>query len=187
MLEKNKMEKLKKQIVACRILAPRDGVVIHGNDPYRRGNYGRPQVEEGATVRERQKIASVLDLAGPMQVNMKVPESKVDFVTPGLRAMVAVDAFPSSTLPATVSSVAPLPDPVAMASWDSKVYTTKIRIDEGLPALRPGMTAQVEIKVSELDNVLALPNASVVRFDGKDQVAVQQPDGSFAWRVWCWE
>ncbi len=31
--------------------------------------------------------------------------------------------------------------------------------------------------------MLTLPNASVVRFDGKDQVAVQQPDGGFAWRV----
>jgi len=182
-LEKNKVEKLKKQIAACRIFAPRDGVVVHGNNAVRRATYGRAQVEEGATVRERQKIASVLDLAGPMQVNLKVPESKVDLLTPGLRATVAVDAFPSSTLTATVAAVAPLPDPVAMASWDSKVYTTKVRIEEGPPALRPGMTAQVEIKVSELENVLTLPSASVVRFDGKDQAAVQQPDGSFAWRV----
>jgi HlyD family secretion protein len=182
-LEKNKAEKLRKQIEACRIFAPRDGVVIYSNNAGHRGSYGRPQVEEGATVRERQKIASVLDLAGLMQVNLKVPESKVDFVVPGLRATVTVDAFPLSTLPASVASVAPLPDPTAMASWDSKFYTTKVRIEEGLPALRPGMTARVEIKVSELDNVLILPNASVVRFDGKDQVAVQQPDGGFAWRV----
>ncbi len=182
-LEKNKVEKLKKQIEACRIFTLRDGVVIYANNPGRRANNGRPQVEEGATVRERQRIASVLDLAGPMQVNLKVPESKVDFVTPGLRATVTVDAFPSSTLPATVAAVAPLPDPSAMATWDPKVYTTKVRIEEGLPALRPGMTAQVEINISELDNVLTLPNGSVVRFDAKDQVAVQQPDGSFAWRA----
>ena len=182
-LEQNKVEKLRKQIEACRIFAPRDGVVIYANDPGRRGNYGRPQVEEGAKVRERQKIASVLDLAGPMQVNLKVPESKVDFVAPRLRATVTVDAFPLSTLPATVASVAPLPDPTAMASWDSKFYTTKVRIEEGLPALRPGMTARVEIKVSELDNVLTLPNQSVIRFDGKDQVAVQQRDGGFEWRA----
>ncbi len=182
-LEKNKVEKLKKQIEACRIFTLRDGVVIYADNPGRRANNGRPQVEEGATVRERQRIASVIDLAGPMQVNLKVPESKVDLVTPGLRATVTVDAFPSSTLPATVAEVAPLPDPYAMATWDPKVYTTKVRIEEGLPALRPGMTARVDIKVSELDNVLTLSNAAVVRFDGKDQVAVQQPDGSFAWRA----
>jgi len=182
-LEKNKVAKLEKQIETCRIFTPRDGVVIYANNPGRRGTNGRPQVEEGATIRERQKIASVLDLAGPMQVNMKVPESKVDFVTPGLPATVTVDAFPSSTLPASVASVAPLPDPYAVASWDAKVYTTKVRINEGLPGLRPGMTARVEINVSELDNVLTVPNEAVARFDDKDQVAVQQPDGGFAWRA----
>ena len=182
-LEKNKVEKLKKQIEACHILAPRDGVIIYANDPLRRGSNGRLQVEEGATVRERQRIGSVLDLAGPMQVNLKVPESKVDLVTPGLRATVTVDAFPLSTLPATVASVAVLPDPHAMAVWDPIVYTTRVRIDQGPPALRPGMTARVEIKINEFDNVLGLPNPSVIRFDGKDQVAMQHPDGSFEWRT----
>jgi multidrug efflux pump subunit AcrA (membrane-fusion protein) len=183
LLEKNKVEKLNRQIEACRIFAPRDGVVIYANNPGRRGSNGRPQVEEGATVRERQKIASVLDLAGPMQVNLKVPESKVDFVAPGLRATVTIDAFPLSTLTGSVASVATLPDPYAMASWDSKVYTTKVRIEDGPPGLRPGMTARVEIKVSELDNVLTLPNAAVVRFDRQDQVAMQRPDGGFEWRA----
>ena len=186
MLEKNKVERLRKQVEACRILAPRDGSVVHANDPGRwRGN-GRPQIEEGATVRERQKIASVIDLAGPMQASIKVPESKVDLVSPGLRAAVTVDSFPRASLAGRVASVAPLPDPTAMASWDRKVYTTKIRIDEALPALRPGMTARAEIRVSELNNVLALPNQAVVRFDGKDQVAIQRSDGGFEWRWSRW-
>ena len=119
-LEKNKVEKLKKQIEACRIVAPRDGAVIYANEPGRRGLNGRPQIEEGATVRERQKIASVLDLAGPMQVNVKVPESKVDFVTPGLRATVTVDSFPSRPCPPLSPTWLRCPTPSAMASWDSK-------------------------------------------------------------------
>jgi len=118
-----------------------------------------------------------------MQVNLKVPESKVDFVPPGLRATVTADAFPLSTLAGTVAAVPPLPDPTAVASWDSKFYTTKVRLDEGLPALRPGVTARVEIKVSELDNVLTVPIQLVIRLDGKDQVAIQRPDGSFDCRV----
>ena len=43
--------------------------------------------------------------------------------------------------------VAPLPDPSNFFSSDIKVYTTKVRIDQPLPGLRPGMTAQVEILV----------------------------------------
>jgi multidrug efflux pump subunit AcrA (membrane-fusion protein) len=93
-----------------------------------------------------------------------------------------VDAIPLTNLTGTVASVAVLPDPHAMALWDPIVYTTKVRIDEALSALRPGMTARAEIKISELDKVLTLPNASVVRFDGKDQAAVQRSDGGFEWR-----
>ncbi len=183
LLEKSKAEKLGEQIAACRILAPRDGSVVHANDPVRVQVNGRPQIEEGSKVRLRQKIASVVDLAGPMVASVKVPESRVDVVTPGMRAAVTVDSFPESTLLGTVVSVAPLPDPVSMAAWDHKVYTTKIRLDEAMPGLRPGMTARAEIKVSSLDNVLALPNKAVIRLDGKDQAAVQRPDGSFEWRV----
>ena len=44
------------------------------------------------------------------------------------------------------------------------------------------MTAQVEILVAELDNVLSVPVQAVLHYDGKDQVAVKKPDGGFAWR-----
>ena len=44
------------------------------------------------------------------------------------------------------------------------------------------MTAQVEILVTELDNVLSVPIAAVLLYDDKDHVAVKKPDGGFDWR-----
>ena len=44
------------------------------------------------------------------------------------------------------------------------------------------MTAQVEILVSELDNVLSVPVEAVVRYDNKDHVAVKKADGTIEWR-----
>ena len=44
------------------------------------------------------------------------------------------------------------------------------------------MTAQVEILVTELDDVLSVPVQAVLRYDGKDHVAVKKPDGGFEWR-----
>ncbi len=78
--------------------------------------------------------------------------------------------------------VAPLPDPTNFRSSGIKVYTTKVKIDQPLPGLRPGMTAQVEILVSELDNVLSVPVEAVVHYDDKDHVAVKKPGGGFEWR-----
>ena len=94
-----------------------------------------------------------------------------------MKARIRVDAFASETLDGTVIEVSPLPDSTNFCSPDIKVYTTKVRIDQPLPGLGPGMTAEVEILVSELDNVLSVPVEAVVHYDDKDHVAVKKPDG----------
>jgi RND family efflux transporter MFP subunit len=179
-LEKSREEKLNKQIESCRIIAPGDGVIVYANNSTRpvRGQ-PRPQIEEGATVRQRQKILSIVDLGGPMQVNTKVHESIVDRINRGLKAVVKVDALPSTPLPGLVVRVAPLPDPGAMATWDPKVYTTIVRLTDNPPGLRPGMTSRVEILINDLDNVLTVPLQAVLHLDGRDQVSVKKPDGTY--------
>ena len=73
---------------------------------------GTPSViEEGATVRERQKILHIFDLNGPLQINVKVPEAAIAHVAPGMKARVKIDAFPNETLAGLIAEVAPLPDP----------------------------------------------------------------------------
>ncbi len=44
------------------------------------------------------------------------------------------------------------------------------------------MTAQVEILVSEHDNVISVPVEAIVRYDDKDHVAVKKTDGGYEWR-----
>src|SRR4029078_7537633 len=74
-LEKDKEAKLKKQIVNCKLFAPGDGIVVYANDPMRSFGSNAPQIEEGATVRERQKIFSLPDI-GRMQANANARESQ---------------------------------------------------------------------------------------------------------------
>ena len=80
-LEKAKEAKLEKQIANCKLNAPIDGLVVYANDPSRGFGSNQPQIEEGATVRERQKIISLPDISR-MQVNTKVHESQIDKITP---------------------------------------------------------------------------------------------------------
>ena len=180
-LEISKERKLERQILVCDIKAPADGIVVYANDPSRAFGSNRPQIEEGAQVRERQKIFSVPDLSH-LQINTKVHESQIDKLARNMKAKIRVDAFASETLDGTLMEVAPLPDSTNFFSSDIKVYTTKIRIDQPLPGLKPGMTAGVEILVSELDNVLSVPVGAVVRYEDKDHVAVKKADGGIEWR-----
>ncbi len=128
-----------------------------------------PQVEEGATVREKQKIFSLPDLTR-MQVNAKVHEAQIFQISRGLKAKIRVNAFADKLLDGEVIDVAALPDSTNFFSSDIKVYSTKVRIIDPLPGLRPGMTAEVEILVDRKEKVLTVPVMAVLQFTGKDHV-----------------
>ena len=173
--------KLERQLQYCTIYAQGDGLLIYANDP--RFPNRPPAIERGATVRERQKIFSVFDLKSPLRVNAKIAEAVVDKLATGMQARIRVNAFPDQIFTGKVTEVMPLPDPTTFFSDDRKVYTTHVLVQDGIPALRPGMNAQVEIVVKELDKVLAVPVAAVLHYDGEHHLAVKKPDAGIAWRV----
>ncbi|WP_165218909.1 efflux RND transporter periplasmic adaptor subunit [Aquisphaera insulae] len=175
-IEKEKEAKLETQIANCKLFAPGDGIVVYANDPMKNFGSTQPQIEEGATVRERQKIFSLPDIQR-MQVNAKVHESQIDKIAMGMKAKIRVDAFADTELEGTVQEVAPLPDPSSFFSSDIKVYTTKVRIENPLPGLRPGMNAEVTILVDRKENVLSVPVQAILEYGGKDHVMVRTPNG----------
>jgi HlyD family secretion protein len=177
-LEQTKERKLERQIERCQLKAPGDGIVVYANDPGRMGGQNQVQIEEGATVRERQKIFSLPDMT-KMRVNVKVHESMYDRVKPGLRALIRVDAAANEVIKGQVFSVAPMADANNQFASDIKVYTTLVAIegDTTKSNLRPGMSAQVEILVTELDNILTVPVQSILQFRDKDCVFVKDGDG----------
>lgn len=179
-LEKGKLAKLVSQIRLCTITAPRDGQIVLANDPAPIFDDG-PAIRQGATVRERQKIASVYDPNGAMLIFAKVPESEVADVTPSMPARVVVDAFPNVTMPGVVLEVALLPDPMNIFDRDIKVYTTWIRIARPAVQLVPGMTARVQIDALDLENVLSVPRGAIVHYQNRDHLAVKAADGHVEW------
>ncbi len=181
-LELQKEDKLEKQIRNCTLIAPVDGCAIYANDPTRLRSGRTSQIEEGATVREHQKVVSIVDFSAPMQIVAKVPETVIAQVDLRMSVRVQVDAFPNETLPGVVLEVAPLPDPLYLFDQGPKVYTTRIRIAKGPAGLRPGMTAQAEILVYDRDGAIGVPVKALVQYDEKDHVAVKRPDGKIEWR-----
>jgi HlyD family secretion protein len=175
-LEEDKEKKLERQIKNCILLAPGDGLVVYANDPGRMGQSQQVQIEEGASVRERQKIFSLPDIT-QMRVNTKVHESMVDKIGKGLRAKIRVDAFAAQELTGQVQSIAPLADQNAMFGSDIKVYTTLVGIENGPVGLRPGMSANVEILIARKDDVLSVPAQALLEIKGKTYVWVKDGEG----------
>jgi len=81
----------------------------------------------------------------------------------GQPALLRMDAFPGKPVRGHVKTVATVASASDWSSSDVKVYSTIVAIDEPLPGLRPGMSAEVTIHVnSTLEDVLAIPVQAVI-------------------------
>ena len=179
-LEQSKARKLERQIERVQDQgARRRHRRLRRTSPRGRGNQGPvSQIEEGAQLRERQKIFSVIDPNGQKLVTAKVREAVVHEIRRGMKARIRIDGFPSQLFDGTVDAVSPLPDVPALAQGARKVYTTHLLFDKEVPGLRPGMNAEVEFLLANRDSMLAVPIQAILPYDGKPHLAVRKPGGA---------
>tara|TARA_B110000444_G_scaffold16134_1_gene13888 strand:+ start:640 stop:2712 length:2073 start_codon:yes stop_codon:yes gene_type:complete len=174
-LERVKLADVNEQIELATITAQRPGLVVYGDSNqnsmrYRSSN--QEAVQEGSTVRERQSILTIPDMR-EMAVKVNIHESAVQRVAIGQSVKVSVDAFPDEQLTGVVTKVAVVADSgSSFLNPDLKVYPTTITIDGTHDWLRPGMSAEIEILVRSLEDVIYVPIQAVTYFDDKRVVYV---------------
>jgi HlyD family secretion protein len=153
-----------RQLKKCKLYAPRDGMVVYANE---RADWRRMevQIEEGASVREGQKIIQIPDLQS-MQVNVKVHEAKISYVRPGQPAIVRVESRPDRPLKGEVKSVATIADAQGWFTSGVQVFTVIVALQEYFEGLKPGMTANVRILADRVPDALAVPVHAVLDING---------------------
>ena len=169
-----KLKELKQQLENSKIKAPQDGLVVYASSSF--GDRGQMLIEEGAQVRQRQEIIKLPDVS-QMIVEIRVHESHVLQIHPGLEAYVTIDSIPDRRFRARVTKVAVLPN--SQDRWmnpNLKVYSTDVLIEEELPDLKPGASARAEIIVTNLINALTVPLQAVTTVKGKQVCWVQEGD-----------
>jgi len=155
--QQERLAKLKDQLDKSKIVAPQPGLVVYASSSGDRFRRERGLIAEGESVYERQKIIQLPDLS-TLKVNVNVHESVRDMVKPGQDTIITVEALSGLMLHGHVEKVAILPD--SGNRWmnpDLTVYSTSIIIDDQSDALKPGMSAQPEIIIADLKNVLYVP------------------------------
>jgi HlyD family secretion protein len=173
-LDLDKLKHVQEQIAKCEITAPAEGQVVYANKSDRRGS-SDVIIEAGSSVRERQVIIRLPD-PKRMQVKAKINESRVDRVRPGQPATIRLDAFPDIELTGTVTRVDDYPLAGSWFTSSIKEYGTIIQIDEPPPGSRPGMTAEVKIRVEEVPDALQIPVQAVVERGGRHFALVKEGD-----------
>jgi HlyD family secretion protein len=178
-LSQAKLERDKKTLLATKIYAPTDGLVVYAGGGGDRRWSSESMIEEGAVVRNRQEIIKLPDISC-MKLSIKIHESHIGNVRLGQPAFIVLDAMPDKRLRGQVSKVAPLPD--SSSRWGNpnlKVYATEVLITDPLPNIKPGVSARAEIIITNLENVLTVPIQAVTTRRGQQVVflaeAPQQP------------
>jgi HlyD family secretion protein len=153
-VQRAKLDQLRQQIHACKLIAPQAGQVVYAMEASRRSE---PSIiEEGMTVRERQKLINLPDMSA-MKVDAKIHESKISDVKIGLPVTIRINAIPGYDFQGTLDSVSSVPLPGSWPNYDLKQYESVVKIEETGPMLnqlKPGMSANIEIVVEESNGKL---------------------------------
>ena len=170
-LEQSKLKRLERQLLNCEIKAPQNGIVIYANDQGGGRGFGSGsgvKIEEGATVRDSQTILRLPDL-GNMQCKMTVHESKVERLRVGMPANVRIS---DREFQGKIISIANQPEPGSWMNANLKEYATIVKIDGEAEGLKPAMTAEVEVLIADLSDVVTVPVSCLVEQSGKFNVWV---------------
>ena len=181
-LDKVQLQEIETQIANCTITAPVAGQVVYANGRGKRSS-SNPIIEEGMPVRERQTIIQLPD-PKRMRVIAKVHESRIGSVRTGLMAGLMLDAMPDLSLVGRVTEVSEYPLPSISVYMDHvKEYAVEIEIENPPLDLRPGMTAEVNLMVEQIEDAVRIPIESIIERDGDYYCGVPGGDGTIETRV----
>src|SRR5215831_15567529 len=157
------------------ITAPMDGVVIQrGIEP---GEVVTPGV---AATFEGKPLLVVADLS---ELKVKINLNQIDVAKVRLTQPVdvTVDALAGKKFVARVSKVAPAA--VLEKGKDVETFPVEATLEGDVAAIKPGMTADVKIKVDRKPNVLLLPIEAVVTEKAKQFGRAIGAEKNFVWLV----
>lgn len=153
----------------CRYTAPMDGIV------------SRLNVEEGEMAvtgtmnNPGTVLLSIADLS-QMEVEAEIDETDVVDVRVAQASKIKVDAFPDSSFTGRVREIANSAVTRNRGTQEEVTnFTVKVQFEGRVPALRPGMSATVEIETAKRESAVKLPIQAIVSRDSvKEKTAFER-------------
>ena len=153
-----KLELAKRQLRYTRLTAPAAGSIASVD------------AEVNENVNSGRSIV-MLAGAGSPEVEVAIPEILIDQIQEGAVVVVAFDAIPGGSFPATVTEVG-----VASVGF-ATTYPVKVRLESEDERIRPGMAAEVTFRFSRTDDRerFIVPSVAVAEDDAGRYVFVVTP------------
>ena len=163
-IEEEELKEKAEQLGKAQIVAPHSGTVAYANSRWMDPQF---KIRPGGNVHRRQTVFHLPDMSR-MQVKLDVHESLINKLKVGQKAIVRVAPFPDEKFVGRIKKIADLAR--SDRNTEEKAYTAIVVIDE-FPKyikLKPGMSAETEIHVRTIKDVLAIPVQAVTQIAGKE-------------------
>ena len=152
--EKAKLTRLEELMMSLTIVAPKEGMIV-----YKR-TWGGKKITTGSQVSSwSSPVVATLPDFSKMVTKTYVNEIDISHLKKGLTVELSIDAFPDKIFTGEVVDVGNIGK--QLPNTDSKVFEVMIEINEQDSLLRPAMTANNNILIEELKEVLFIPQESV--------------------------
>lgn len=106
-------------------------------------------------------LLTIADLSR-MEARVRVDETEVVKLAFGQPARIEIDAFPDTSFQGRVTEIGNSPIySSAGASQQAVDFEVKVTLEDRIPTIRPGLSAEAEIRYAERDSALAVPLGAV--------------------------
>lgn len=148
------LNQMRDQLTKAIIYAPIDGTVTS-----RTSEIGERVVATGSFAgTEIMRIANLSN----MEVRVNINENDIVNVKVGDKARISIDAYPTRKFTGFVKEIAAAAKTTGLSTQEEITnFQVKIRVADKDVALRPGMSANVDIETKTVENVIAVPIQSV--------------------------
>lgn len=169
-ISEREVEQVRQALDTMVLRAPRDGIAVIGEN-YREGR----KFQIGDTSWVGAEVMGVPDLS-VMMVDTLMSDVDDGKVTPGMRVVATLDAYPAQHITGYVRTVTPVAQTRDMRS-DQRYFRLLVDLEESDPEImRPGMSVKVEVVTAKRDDELLIPRAALT-FD-RDTVYAVLEDGT---------
>ena len=172
---KERYDSAHRDYVRTSVYAVKPGIVVY-RKIWKPGTDQESKVAVGDQVWGGRALLEIPDMS-KMQVRCLIGEMDIERVRIGQRASIRLEAFPGPVFGGITSELATMASPQPGAP-DIQVFELIIDIDEQDDRLKPGMSAEVEIVLEAIPDVLSIPLTAL--FDREQGFAVfRLEDGDY--------
>lgn len=166
---------LKEALMACRVKAPKDGMVMYAK------LWGGRKLRVGDDVGMfNPAIANLPDMS-VLVSETYVQEIDITKISKGDSVNIKIDALPNKTYSGTISKIANIGQ--ELPGFDTKVFRVLIDMNENGKELKPSMTTDNWIIVENLEDVITIPRTSLFGTNGENYVFIKKDGKTWKQKV----